>query len=101
MTCSPTTRSPSSAWTTPPTASGRRGAPLSPATGRRSPTLAPWPGQIGLAKAMRSYDLHRTISFHSRVKRAREFAAEMPEVIALDACPAAPEGCAVVELRVG
>jgi superfamily II DNA or RNA helicase len=38
-------------------------------------------GQIGLAKAMRKYDLSRTISFHSRVARAREFAAEMPEVI--------------------
>ncbi|CPR10900.1 helicase-associated [Mycobacterium bohemicum DSM 44277] len=38
-------------------------------------------GQIGLAKAMRKYDLHRTISFHSRVARAREFAAEMHEVI--------------------
>ncbi len=32
-------------------------------------------GQIGLAKAMRKYDLHRIISFHSRVSRAREFAA--------------------------
>lgn len=38
-------------------------------------------GQIGLAKAMRKYDLHRVISFHSRVKRAREFAASMPDVI--------------------
>ncbi|MFC8316370.1 Helicase associated domain protein [Gordonia sp. NPDC057258] len=38
-------------------------------------------GQIGLAKAIRKYDLHRTISFHSRVARAREFAAEVPEVI--------------------
>ncbi len=38
-------------------------------------------GQIGLAKAMRKYDLHRTISFHSRVARARKFAVEMPEVI--------------------
>ena len=38
-------------------------------------------GQIGLAKAMRRYDLHRTITFHSRVKRAREFARELPEVI--------------------
>ncbi|CDM77196.1 DEAD/DEAH box helicase [Mycobacterium marinum] len=38
-------------------------------------------GQIGLAKAMRKYDLHRVISFHSRVKSAREFAASMPEVI--------------------
>ena len=39
-------------------------------------------GQIGLAKAMRRYDLHRTITFHSRVKRAREFARDLPEVIA-------------------
>ncbi|MBI2694921.1 DEAD/DEAH box helicase [Mycobacterium nebraskense] len=39
-------------------------------------------GQIGLAKAMRRYDLQRVISFHSRVKRAREFSAEMPDVIA-------------------
>jgi superfamily II DNA or RNA helicase len=39
-------------------------------------------GQIGLAKAMRRYDLHRTITFHSRVKRARDFARELPEVIA-------------------
>ncbi len=36
-------------------------------------------GQIGLAKAMRKYDLRRIISFHSRVERAREFAASMPE----------------------
>ena len=39
-------------------------------------------GQIGLAKAMRRYDLHRTITFHSRVERAREFARDLPEVIA-------------------
>ena len=39
-------------------------------------------GQIGLAKAMRKYELRRTISFHSRVKRARDFATSMPEVIA-------------------
>ncbi|WP_067687888.1 DEAD/DEAH box helicase [Nocardia jejuensis] len=38
-------------------------------------------GQIGLAKAMRKYDLRRIISFHSRVAGAREFAAEMSEVI--------------------
>ncbi|MFD6391891.1 Helicase associated domain protein, partial [Nocardia sp. NPDC060259] len=37
--------------------------------------------QIGLAKAMRKYDLRRIISFHSRVARARAFASEMPEVI--------------------
>lgn len=38
-------------------------------------------GQIGLAKAMRKYDLRRVISFHSRVKRAREFATSMPSVV--------------------
>jgi predicted helicase len=38
-------------------------------------------GHIGLAKAMRKYDLRRVISFHSRVKRAREFASSMPDVI--------------------
>jgi len=37
--------------------------------------------QIGLAKAMRKYDLHRVISFHSRVLRAKRFAAEMPDVV--------------------
>jgi predicted helicase len=38
-------------------------------------------GQIGLAKAMRKFDLHRVISFHSRVKAARDFAASMPAVL--------------------
>lgn len=38
-------------------------------------------GQIGLAKAMRKYDLRRVISFHSRVNHAREFATELPEII--------------------
>jgi predicted helicase len=39
-------------------------------------------GQIALAKAMRKYDLHRVISFHSRVKAAREFSEDMPYVSA-------------------
>jgi len=39
-------------------------------------------GQIGLARAMHRYDLHRMITFHSRVKRAQEFAHSLPEVIA-------------------
>lgn len=40
-------------------------------------------GQIGLAKAMRRYDLHRMITFHSQVRRAREFATRsLPQVIA-------------------
>jgi predicted helicase len=38
-------------------------------------------GQIGLAKAMRRYDLRRTISFHSRVSGARQFASSMPQLI--------------------
>jgi superfamily II DNA or RNA helicase len=37
--------------------------------------------QIGLAKAMRKYNLRRLISFHSSIARARGFAAEIPEVI--------------------
>ena len=49
-------------------------------------------GQIGLAKAMRKYDLHRTISFHSSVARAREFALEMPEVIAWMPARQRPKG---------
>jgi predicted helicase len=38
-------------------------------------------GQIGVAKAMRRYELHRTISFHSRVARARDFARTLTEVV--------------------
>ena len=38
-------------------------------------------GQIGLAKAMRRYHLRRTISFHSRVSAARQFANSMPQLI--------------------
>src|SRR4029077_6525394 len=39
-------------------------------------------GQIGLAKAMRGSRLQRTITFHSRVKRAQGFAYSLPKVIA-------------------
>jgi superfamily II DNA or RNA helicase len=49
-------------------------------------------GQIGLAKAMRKYDLRRTISFHSRVKRARDFAQSVPEVIAWMPARQRPKG---------
>ncbi len=49
-------------------------------------------GQIGLAKAMRKYNLHRVISFHSRVKRARDFARSMPEVIAWMPARQRPKG---------
>jgi superfamily II DNA or RNA helicase len=36
---------------------------------------------IGLAKAMRDYDLRRVVSFHGRVKRAEEFSSFFPEVV--------------------
>jgi superfamily II DNA or RNA helicase len=49
-------------------------------------------GQIGLAKAMRKYNLHRIISFHSRVKRAQEFAVSMPEVAAWMPARQRPKG---------
>jgi predicted helicase len=38
-------------------------------------------GQIGLAKAMRRYKLRRTISFHSQVARARDFARTLTDVV--------------------
>jgi predicted helicase len=37
--------------------------------------------QIGLAKAMRRYDLQRVITFHGRVKGARDFSSMLPRVI--------------------
>src|SRR5262245_53353938 len=49
-------------------------------------------GQIGLAKCMRKYDLRRVISFHGRVKAAREFSTEMPGVIAWIPLGARPTG---------
>jgi helicase associated protein len=49
-------------------------------------------GQIGLAKTMRRYDLHRTITFHSRVKRAQEFAESLPEGIARMPAGQGPNG---------
>ena len=36
---------------------------------------------IGLAKAIKNYDLTRVISFHSRVSSARDFANKLPEVV--------------------
>lgn len=37
--------------------------------------------QIGLARAIRKYDLRRVITFHSRVKAARDLAESLPEVV--------------------
>ena len=42
-------------------------------------------GQIGLAKAIRKYDLRRLVSFHGRINRARAFAEGLPERGRLDA----------------
>ena len=39
-------------------------------------------GQIGLLRAARKYRLRRVISFHSRVKAAREFSIDAPGVVA-------------------
>ncbi len=39
-------------------------------------------GHIAVAKAMREYDLHKLISFHSRITRAADFSERLPEVIA-------------------
>ena len=49
-------------------------------------------GHIGLAKAMRDFDLRRTITFHSRVKRASDFARMLPEVIEWMPADQRPEG---------
>lgn len=49
--------------------------------GGKAESAAALAGQIGLAKAMRKYGLHRVISFHSRVARAREFADSLPGVV--------------------
>jgi superfamily II DNA or RNA helicase len=49
-------------------------------------------GQIGVAKAMRRYKLHRTISFHSRVARARDFASSLTEVVRWMPADQRPEG---------
>lgn len=37
--------------------------------------------QVGLIKAIKDYDLHRMISFHSRVSRAEEFSKDIHKVI--------------------
>lgn len=37
-------------------------------------------GQVGLLKAIKDYDLHRMISFHSRVTRAEDFSKDIHKV---------------------
>lgn len=58
-------------------------------------------GQIGLIKAMRRYDLRRTITFHSRVRRAREFARSLPEMISWLPVSERPEGNMLVDYASG
>ena len=48
--------------------------------------------QIGLLKAIKDYDLKRIISFHSRVKRAAAFAADLPQSMRLIAEEHRPGG---------
>ncbi len=38
--------------------------------------------QVAIAKAMNNYNLHRIITFHSRVKAAQDFSALLPQVVA-------------------
>ena len=48
--------------------------------------------KIGLLKAIKDYDLSRVISFHSRVKSARDFASEVSELVDLIEPQNRPQG---------
>lgn len=50
--------------------------------GRTSTDARTLAAQVGLAKAIRKYDLRRVVSFHGRINRAARFAAEMGDVVA-------------------
>ena len=47
---------------------------------------------IALAKTMRKYDLFRIISFHGRVKRARDFSADLPGAVRWMPAQSRPSG---------
>ena len=49
-------------------------------------------GQIGLVKAMRRYDLRRTISFHSRVAERTDFSGSIPQLVDWMPADERPEG---------
>ena len=53
--------------------------------------------EIGLAKAMHDFELHRLISFHSRVNLARQFAAHLPDVVAKLPAERSPQGALVFD----
>ena len=48
--------------------------------------------KIGLIKAIKDYDLERIISFHSNIKRAREFSEELPEIVEMVEVEHRPHG---------
>jgi superfamily II DNA or RNA helicase len=48
--------------------------------------------QIGIAKAIRKYDLRRVITFHSRVKGAEKFSTSLPDVVEWLPCEDRPSG---------
>lgn len=50
-------------------------------------------GHIGLAKAMKKFNLRRVISFHGRVKAAKEFSVSMPAVLDWMPRRQRPTGC--------
>lgn len=52
---------------------------------------------IGVAKSIRKYGLRRTITFHSRVNRAREFSREFPRVVEWMPPYEAPQGAIVTD----
>jgi predicted helicase len=58
-------------------------------------------GEIALAKTMRKYALRRIISFHSRVKAARKFSADIPDVIRWMPAHARPSGPIWSQQRLG
>ena len=60
--------------------------------GRRVTDARTLAGQIGLAKAIRKWDLRRVVTFHGRVKAARQFSEDMPDVIAWMPSSARPRG---------
>lgn len=48
--------------------------------------------QIGIAKAIRKYDLRRVITFHSRVQAAEKFSTSLPDVVEWLPCEDRPGG---------
>ena len=75
---------------------GRDGALSSPSTVRTSPTPVRWPARSGWPRRCASTTCGAVISFHSRVSRAREFAADDACSGRLDARRSASQGRTLV-----